>query len=59
MEQDVGLRTEDFYEQVDCLQICKLVVIRVNADAKEEARISPIYHLIVSELFVSSISTDS
>lgn len=37
---------------MDCLQVRKLIVIRINADAEEETGVTTVYDLVVSELLV-------
>ena len=42
--------TENLDEQMDGLQVCELVVVRVHADAEEETSVSPVNDLVVPEL---------
>lgn len=37
---------------MDCLQVRKLIVIRINADTEEETGVTAVYDLVVSELLV-------
>jgi hypothetical protein len=41
---------EHLYEEVDRLKICKLIVIRVDAHAKEQPRIPTVDNLVVAKL---------
>lgn len=45
--------TENFHKQVDRLEVGQLVVVRIDADAEEEAGVSSVDNLVVSELSVS------
>lgn len=45
------IRTKDFDKEMDSLKVCKLVIIRIHADAKEETGITSINDLIVAELW--------
>jgi hypothetical protein len=44
--------TENFYKQVNCLQVCQFIVIGVNAQAEEETGVASVHNLIVSELVI-------
>lgn len=43
---------EDFYKEVDSLQVCKLVVVCVNTYAKEETSVATVDDLVIPELRV-------
>ena len=42
--------TEYFYEEMDCFQVCELVIISINADAKVETGITAVDDFIIAEL---------
>lgn len=43
-------RTEHLDEQVDGLQVCELVVVRIHADAEEQSGVAAVNDLVVAEL---------
>ena len=44
--------TENFYKKMNGLQVCKLIVVCVNAYAKEETCVSTVDDLVIPELRV-------
>ena len=45
-----GSLTENLDEQMDGLQVCELVVVRIHANAEEETGVSTVNDLVVPEL---------
>lgn len=43
-------RTEHFDEQMNRLEIRQLIVVRVDADAEEQASVAPVNDLVVTKL---------
>lgn len=54
----VGRRTEDLDEQVDCLQVRELIVVRVDAEAEEQTGVAPIHNLVIPELGKGPLVSD-
>ena len=52
-------RTEDLDEEVDSLQIRKLVIVRINADAEEEAGVATINDFVVPKLLWRRVASMS
>ena len=51
MSRHGGMRhTEHLHEQVDCLQVCEFVVVRIHTDAEEQAGIAAVHDLMIPEL---------
>ena len=42
--------TEHLDEQVDRLQVCEFIVVRIHADAEEQAGVAAVNDLVVAEL---------
>ena len=42
--------TEHFHKEMDSLQVCELVVVSVNADAKKETCVSPVHDFVIPKL---------
>lgn len=45
--------TENLDKQMNSLQVCKLVVIRVDTDAEEQTSVATVDDLVIAELTVS------
>ena len=50
MDKGMLALTKDLYEEVHGLEVGELVVVRVHADAEEEASVTPVDELVGAEL---------